>query len=187
MAWWETAGSSLSVSGVNTLHGLTSLHFCVLDFSSRLSYFGQRHAPCLGESEGFAVRTFLCSGWLQLDIWSWCYVKLRSISSDYLTTSIVSHLTIMLKNIWWHWSHRREPEVEEDPWQKGCPSNIICPPKPPNVVIPNIRFEDITNLVTHGLLLIRNILYIRASDIRTASNIAKKNIVARQRLQVNFS
>jgi len=58
----------------------------------------------------------------------------------------------------------REPEVEEDPWQKGCPSNIICPPKPPNVVIPNIR----------------------ASDIRTASNIAKKNIIARQRLQASL-
>ena len=95
--------------------------------------------------------------------------------------------TIMLKNIWWHWSHHREPEVEEDPWQKGCPSNIICPPKPPNVVIPNIRFEDITNLVNLRLFLIRNILYIRASDIRTASNIAKKNIVARQRLQVIYS
>ena len=89
MAWWATAGSSLSVSGVNTLHGPTSLHFCVLDFSSRLSYFGLRHAPCLGESEGFAVRIFSCSGWLQLAIWSWWYVKGRSTSSDHLTTMLV--------------------------------------------------------------------------------------------------
>ena len=64
MVWWVTAGSSLSVSGVNILDDFTSLHSCVLDFSSRLSYFGQRHAPCLEESGAFAVRTFLCSGQL---------------------------------------------------------------------------------------------------------------------------
>ena len=76
----------------------------------------------------------------------------RRLLPTYPCAKVLGTAKLQLSCWWKYWYYHREPEVEEDPWQKGCPSNIICPPKPPNVVIPNIRCTDTKNNTIFALL-----------------------------------